>query len=139
MGKRARRRVSPDVCKRVYDRWLGGATQRQIGEEFGLSYDQVHQIVTLMNRGGVDDGYGPREVRHEGLRKYLARNGLSVRQLAKGCGIPEPTIYNALCEERENGPSKRVIDAILAYTGLKYEEAFGTPARKGGTNGGADP
>ena len=58
------------------------------------------------------------------IRRALRRKGMSVYELSRSTGICVATLYRAV--RPKGNPSKKSIDAILAATGLTYEEAFRT-------------
>lgn len=61
-------------------------------------------------------------MKYPAIETYMIKHNLSLREIAKRCGIPSPSMCRLLKGDTE--PSKRTIDKILAVTGLSYEVCF---------------
>lgn len=106
-----------DAIRMMHD---NGMTYAEIGREFGVSAQAVHQI---SSRRGPGDGLHEgtlRKVKYRGLRNWLLTNRVCIRDLEKMCGAS--SFHASLIGN--SSPTKRTIDAILAVTGLTYEECF---------------
>ena len=97
-----------------------GMTYYEIGQQFGISKQAVHQLATRRGPGdGLHEG-AIRKVKYIGLRNWLLTNRVPIRDLEKMCGAS--SFHASLIGKCH--PTKRTIDAILAATGLTYEECF---------------
>ena len=103
------------LIRRLHDK---GLTYQEIGEIFGLSKQRVHEIAST-NSGDSFHEEAVRKIKYVGLRNWMLANRVKVTELEKGCG---GRMHNSLSGKYE--PSKKNIDAILAFTGLTYEECF---------------
>lgn len=97
-----------------------GMTYEEIGELFGVSKQCVHDAVTK-NRDGFHEA-ATLKIRYSGLRNWMLENRIGLNDLSKRCGVARERLYHNLV--RECDPRKNTIDAILAATGLTYEECF---------------
>lgn len=94
-----------------------GTTYREIGELLGVSTQRAWEIARCEAREGTH--YHPKTVNripYIGLRKWMTKNRVSVKELSELCGRD---VFG-----RGYGITKKSIDAILGITGLTYEECF---------------
>lgn len=95
-----------------------GMTYEEIAELFGVSRQAVHSAINRSN-----DGFraaSVRKVKYVGLRDWLMENRINVGELEKRIGGNR--LHQAI--KGKGNPQKSTIDAILAVTGLTYEECF---------------
>lgn len=98
-----------------------GYTMQEIADRFGMKKENVRLVINgLLDRKPVNTGNSM----YPAIRRALRRKGLSIYELSRSTGICVATLYRAV-RPNEN-PAKKTIDAILAATGLTYEEAFRT-------------
>ena len=102
-----------------------GLTYREIAEKMGISHQRVAAMCGKEN---------PKYFRilsdslvYPNLRKWLNTNKVSISELMRRCGdIPggqQHSLYRDWLYGRSD-PSKRIIDACIKVTGMKYEELF---------------
>lgn len=103
--------------KDIQEKYANGATQRELAEEYGVS-----QALIQKRCGGPYRKYNKKHIVYPAIEKYMKDHGLSNRKLALNAGMNYVALYYVLTGQHE--PSKTTIDKILAYTGLKYEDAF---------------
>lgn len=97
-----------------------GYTLQEIADKFGMTRENVRRVINgLLDRKPVNTGYGNM---YPAIRRALRRKGLSIYELSRSTGIGVATLYRAVRPNKN--PTKKTIDAILAATGLTYEEAF---------------
>lgn len=102
-----------------------GYTLQEIADEFGMTREGVRLVINgLLDRKPACTGN-----MYPAIRLALRRKGLSVPGISRSTGINLATLYRAVSPD--GNPSKKSIDAILAATGLTYEEAFGEEADNG--------
>ena len=107
-----------DEIRMMHD---NGMTYDEISQYFGVSKQAVHQ---MSGRRGPGDGLHEgtlRKVKYPGLRNWLLTNRVCIRDLERACGGAS-RFHSCLIGPCD--PSKKSIDAILAATGLTYEECF---------------
>lgn len=106
-----------DEIRMMHD---NGMTYDEISQYFGVSKQAVHQMAGRRGPGdGLHEG-SLRKVKYPGLRNWLLTNRVSVRELERMCGAS--SFHASLIGNSH--PTKKSIDAILAATGLTYEECF---------------
>ena len=107
-----------EIIRKMHD---DGMTYAEIGLVLGVSAQAVHQMA---ENNGFGDGFhesAVQKVKYPGLRKWMLENHVCVRDLERMCG-KNKRFYKSLIDKAN--PSKKTIDAILAVTGLTYEECF---------------
>ena len=104
----------------------GGKTYQEIADEFGISRQRVHQMISTGD---------PKFFRYittssciyKGLRKYMNDNKVSMAELVRRThGVYSPRNFYTT-RNRLSGAvdiPKKHIDKILSVTGLTYEVAF---------------
>ena len=105
-----------EIMRKLHDE---GISYEKIGQYFGISKQAVHQ---KLNRGPTNHFHegSVRKVKYIGLRDWMLNNRITMTKLEELCGISKS--YKSLAGSYQ--PSKKTIDAILAVTGLTYEECF---------------
>jgi predicted DNA-binding protein YlxM (UPF0122 family) len=93
-----------------------GKTLREIAEEYGVSWQAVHQGVVRSNV------QRPSKWVYPGLVLWMRENGFSVKELAEDIGVSQSALYCWL--QGAYKPSKKYIDELLKLTGRTYEELF---------------
>ena len=102
-----------------------GLTYREIAEKYGVSHQAVSQACA--QRMGYFKPYTKEEVVYPNLRKWLNENEISrsefTRQLNR---IPNSTSRTQVSEWFRGRcyPTKKIIDRIIAMTGLSYEKLW---------------
>lgn len=103
----------------IYRMRLEGATLQECADKFGVSKECI--INTIPNVGRGKQTYGESCV-YPGLKKWMAENKCTSKELASRCAMTASHMSNILTNKR--GIKKLTIDRILDATGLSYEEAF---------------
>lgn len=110
-----------------------GLTYEEIGRELGISTQAVWQAI-----GGRDESkfyvFKPTGCVFPGLRRWLNANRVSRRELMRRMGrAPVASSMTRLSNKLAGRTQLRKsdIDAILAVTGMTYEEAFGGGEERG--------
>ena len=111
MGKRV------EVYRRLRD--LKGMTYEEIAEIFGVTRQAVHHALTRTPGDNFREST-VRKIRFVGLRNWMLKHRVNLVELEKRCGDKRM----ACLTNSQFNPSKKNIDAILAATGLTYEECF---------------
>lgn len=113
-----------------------GYTQQEIADELGTT----KQNISLFLNGLASErkrGFKPFECVYPGLKAWMFKRRCSLPKLIKDIKIwnSYPPLHDRMSGKREFKISE--VKAILAYTGLTFEEAFGQAedAPGGGTNG----
>lgn len=104
-----------------------GMTYQQIADRLGISYQAVAQALATHNTKHFHY-ISESCCIYPNLRKWLNENQVSKSELARRCGYAgSPGNTNRVFSYLQGkiDPPKRVIDKILAATGLTYEQAFG--------------
>lgn len=104
---------------------VNGKTLEEIGKEFGVTRERVRQLLDAHARG-ISRGHNRCKTVFPGLRDWMFDNCCSGYKMRHetNLGITLPSFYSKMQGER---PFKiDEIRKILAYTGLTFEEAFGT-------------
>lgn len=107
-----------------------GATLREIGDYFGVSYQRVSQVLYGYTRTRRDEAFIEKIV-YKGIYDYMvAHENMTMPKLALemyGC-VGKNRAYverlRRLFEGKDANISKGVIDRLLALTGLTYERFF---------------
>ena len=105
----------------AYSMILDGRTLQEISNKFGVTKQRIAQLFPQPNKkvdAAADSCVYPN------MSRWMVENGVGFAALARGCNSTTPTIRYALT----SGGSirKDLIDALLNFTGLTYEEAFKT-------------
>lgn len=111
---------SKENLMKMFEMHLDGISHAEIAKEFGLSRQRVHQIV---GNNTILPGRPIRKCAFPGLVKWMFEHGISTKQLTVVLNINYYTLgYKLRGVHHFTMPE---IKAILAYTGLTFEEAFG--------------
>lgn len=121
------KRLSDDVILNIVALRLKGETHTQISDKTGVSTSTISKYLygfKKSSHGGVmkERASACSHIIYSGLRGYMVKNGMSVKELSKKCGISYGVLNNSLSGKARL--SKGTIDAILNKTGKKYEELF---------------
>ena len=100
---------------KAFEMLLDGATYAEVAEIFGCTRQNVHRKFSPIMRKNKD----PRTV-FPGLNRWLYTHRLTKAEFARLLSVPTSTMYYALDGRTEI--RKDLIDKILAFTGLTYEE-----------------
>ena len=95
-----------------------GLFLEEIAEKVGLSEHQVVNIFSCINGGKS----ALLRSRFPVLATWQMLNGVSIHRLKKELEISDAAATNI--HIGINDPSKYIIDKVLRYTGLTYEEVF---------------
>jgi hypothetical protein len=94
-----------------------GLSYKEIGEKMGVTRQRAMQLVRYIP-GDYLHVSALRAIPYKGLREWMLKNGVSIYELGKRCGVH---VERAVKGE---GCQKYTIDAILQVTGLDYETCF---------------
>ena len=111
---------------KMKEMFLQGMNYAEIGKEFGISKQRVHQLIGNADKSKFQS-FAPERCVYDGLRKYLNENKISTAELVRRMnGVCHPeTCHDISKALKGSNTTKNVIDKILCVTGLTYEEAFG--------------
>ena len=105
---------------KMFEMHLDGVSHAEIGRQFGLSRERVRQIVgnssLLLGRPITRRAF-------PGIARWMFEHGVSVKRMAEDLKMTMATLGTKLRGDRAFIMPE--IKAILAYTGLTFEEAFG--------------
>lgn len=105
--------------KKAFGMLVDGATYQEVADELGVSKQYINmKFGNYFNRRSSSI----EKCIYVGIRKFLAENNLNAAKLAEAVGTNAGHMSKIL--QGKNSPSKKIIDKILEYTGLTYEEAF---------------
>lgn len=105
-----------EIVQKLRDK---GMTYEEIGDILGVSKQAAHQSVNPEPRDGFRKSTIAK-IKYVGLRNWMLERRINLADLERLCGDRRLSS----CLIREHEPNKRIIDAILAATGLTYEECF---------------
>jgi predicted transcriptional regulator len=109
---------------RMFEMRIDGATYEEIGKEFGVTRERIRQILEK----NIKQPIVPVEQTYiyPGLRNWMLTNGCNANKLRNETNVCKTMtgFYNKL-KGRSNF-SINEIKTLLSYTGLTFEEAFGT-------------
>lgn len=98
-----------------------GKTLGEIGQSFGVSRQRIFQII------GNSAKYPGRPIKScvfPGIKKWLSEHRTSIKEMGNSLNcMCYTSLQNKLCGKSIFTMTE--IKAILAYTGLTFEEAFG--------------
>lgn len=113
---------------------VNGFTLQDIANKFGVTRQYVSLFLNGLSR---DRKRSCRKCIFPGLKAWMNQNNVSVTQLYESVGVwgSYPMLLHRLAGKYEFTLSE--IKAVLAYTGMTFEEAFGVveDAPGGDTNG----
>jgi len=104
---------------------VDGKTLEEIGKEFGVTRERVRQLLEAHAKG-ISKEHNRCKSIFPGLRDWMLENCCAGYKMCHetGLGITIQSFYSKIQGKR---PFKiDEIRKILAYTGLTFEEAFGT-------------
>lgn len=114
---------SKESVMKMFEMRLDGCSFEEIGQHFGITRERVRQILesrTIKGRVGrrISNCVFP------GIVNWLHKNDMTLKELCDGTNcLGTSAFYRKMHGELEfNMPQ---IKAILAFTGLTFEEAFG--------------
>lgn len=114
---------SKENLMKMFEMHQSGISHAEIAREFGISRQRVHQIVGNCHDRGVP-GRNITKCAFPGLVNWMNSNGVTIKRLAEDLNIMHlGTLRSKLWGK--NIFTLPEIKAILAYTGLTFEEAFG--------------
>lgn len=117
----------------MFEMRLEGKSLAEIGQRFGITRERVRQLLDCCCK------YGFKSLKNcvfPGIANWLREQSLTIKEFGNELnmyGRTSQTLYHRLC-----GDTKFTLPetkAILAYTGMTFEEAFGEeiePDRKEG-------
>ena len=103
----------------AYTMSLDGCTLQEVGDKFGVSKQRISQMFPQANKK-VDAA--AENCVYPNISKWMVEHKAGFAVVARGCNSTTPTVRYAL----SSGGSirKDLIDALLRFTGMTYEEAF---------------
>ena len=117
---------SKDELMEICEMRLEGKTYAEIGRHFGVSRQAVQQLLSENGVCAVKYGRPIKKCVFPGITNFLREQRLSVRQFSKKIvciNSDTMTIYKKLWGVHKFTLPE--IKAILAFTGMTFEEAFG--------------
>lgn len=118
--------MTPKFTKRV-EEYLAlrdkGMTYDEIAKLYGISRQAVCQTIRRFTNGpklAPSSIATINDIKYVGLANWMMTNNVSLGELERRCGGIR--FHHSLIQHHE--PGKRLIDIILAVTGLTYEECF---------------
>lgn len=109
--------------KKAFGMLVDGATYQEVADELGVSKQYVHhEFGSYFNRNFNRKCTEAEKYKYIGIRDFLVENNLNATKFAKAVGTNSGYMIKIL--QGVNNPSKKMIDKILKFTGLSYEEAF---------------
>ena len=105
---------------KAFEMRMDGATLRQIGNELGVTCEYIRQVLYQGTR--TPKGF---TCLYPGLKGWMRKNNVSVPQFIKDIKIFNHinTFYHKA--KGKSDFTLHEVKAILAYTGMTFEEAFG--------------
>ena len=116
----------------MFEKRISGATLEEIGKEFGVTRERVRQILEANVKNPVIKKSSGCKCIYPALTEWMMTNGCSGYKLCHESGVSRTMVsfYNKL--QGKNPFTITEIKQILAYTGMTFEEAFGTVEANGG-------
>lgn len=101
---------------------VNGFTLQEIADKFGVSRQNISLFLNGLSRNRKRSC---RKCIFPGLKAWMNQNNVSVTQFYEsvGCWGSYPTLFHRLAGKYEFTLSE--IKAVLAHTGMTFEEAFG--------------
>lgn len=138
----ARERIIGDrEARKIMRMWRDGASTREICEATGRCAPTISYVANTVNRTGTYcSGRRKRsmdKIPFPGLRKWLIDNGVTIAEAADVCGVAYSSMraYFYRRDPRDGHHSrcnimpKYVIDRLIEWTGMTYEQLFYSPVR----------
>lgn len=114
---------SKENVMKMFEMRLEGKTLEEIGQHFGVTRQRIYQILDYK----IEKARAGRKISKcvfPGIANWLYKNETTLKELCEGvncmCGT---AFYQKMHGEKELKMSQ--IKAILAFTGMTFEEAFG--------------
>lgn len=121
-----------DRNQAIIEAYNEGEKTAAIAKEFGITDTYVCRILSQSRKNDMYDVAVARRsnaecVRYPGLQKWMKDNDFTLTKLSERSGLNYATLrYDlSMYSSKQCDPKKFTIDAILAVTGLTYEQAFG--------------
>jgi len=119
-----------DVMK-MFEMRVDGKTLEEIGQQFGITRQRVQQILDNKIKCR-SSGRTITKCAFPGLASYLRERYITMKAMSESLNCMSYYTFNAKMRGK-NQFTMPEIKAILAYTGMTFEEAFGEeikPVRK---------
>lgn len=119
--------LSKEQKHEIVEQYHEGRTLRAIAADYGVTYQRIQQIVT-------ENPHAKKRAVcvYPGLRKWVADNDYTVREVSELTGINQRTLYSYFVGSMH--PPVLVIQRILEVTGMSFEEAFLGKGERHGTD-----
>ena len=98
-----------------------GHTYKEVGDYFGVSRQRIHALFPSSSKRARHKP-GEYNYIYPNVNKFMKDNKLSLMEMYRGTGIHYNHLHKIFYGEQN--PSKRIIDKLLNYTGMTYEEMF---------------
>ena len=105
---------------KAFEMRLDGCTYEKIGRAFGISKQAVSQA--FGNVGVEKRKQRDFVCKYPNIKAWIKKNEMNCITFSEKIGFAYASVYQWFHGDRH--PSKEAIDAILAVTGMTYEEAF---------------
>ena len=122
--------MTKEQLTKAFELRVDGLTYDEIAEHMGVSRQAVHEAL----HRAMDNGRVYAKCVYPGLRRWMIDHNISRRQLALALrpGVKPGWLYYKL--EGRFRLSMGDVKAILKYTGMTFEEAFGEEEQDGTAN-----
>jgi len=107
----------------MFEMRLDGKSLAEIGRQFGITKERVWQLLNGCSQYGVKS---LKKCVFPGIATWLREHRMTIKQFRKDLTCfsnSSNTIYSKLCGDKKFTLPE--IKAILAYTGMTFDEAFG--------------
>lgn len=111
-----------------------GMKYKEIAEKYGVTYQAVAQACAQKGSDAKFRSYTEKEVVYPYLRQWLNENKVSRSEFMRRLGSSPSGRERGYITHWFRGtyaPTKKIIDKMLAATGLKYEQLFATEIEEG--------
>jgi plasmid maintenance system antidote protein VapI len=128
-NRRIPRRNIGDRERRAITRgYMRGKSVAELAKDFGLARNSVGRIVHAGLQGNTHATWPCyRRIVYHGCKRWFMETGATFYEAAHVVGCQEKSISTWL--RGEGQMPKRAIDALIAWTGMTYEELFYSPER----------
>ena len=100
---------------------LEGSTLQEIADEYGCSKQNIDRL--LYSIYSIHGNKVSKNIAFPELKEWMIEHNCTVSKMARNTGINYQTLYTSLVGR--NKPSIKTINAVLDYTGLTFQQAFG--------------